>query len=533
MLDLRQASTDAGGKTSIMTSGLHHVTLITRKVQANVDFYLGFLGLRLVKRTGGYEDARQLHLFYGDEHGSPGSLVTFLVWEDGSPGRAGQGQVSEIAFAVAPAAIGFWLERALRFGVAVEGPLQEFGETVLRLRDPDGFVVKLVGSALSGEGWTSAGIPPEHRIHRLRGVTLLTAANEETVHFLATYAGFARQGREGSTERLRSETGDSLDIRDAGGFWPGIPGTGTADHVAVRVSDTAQLSGVERDLSKLNSSPTTLHDRQYFTSLYVREPGGTLIEFATDGPGFTLDEPLETLGTQLFVPPDSQDEADAIQVVLPQFALPGDERVIYRDLPFVHRFHQPEAPDGSVIVLLHGSGGDETDLMPLAHRIAPRASLLGLRGRSTEEGTSRWFRRHSERSFDQDDIRFEAGALAAFMEEAQAAYGLAPERLVFLGYSNGANLLAAAMLLHPGLARRAVLLRPAAVLEEQPLSALPGSSVLMLAGAEDPYRDLAAPLETALRRAGADVETHVIPAGHELSEKDHELTADWLARHSH
>lgn len=513
-----------------MTSGLHHVTLITRKVQANVDFYLGFLGLRLVKRTGGYEDARQLHLFYGDEHGSPGSLVTFLVWEDGSPGRAGHGQVSEIAFAVAPAAIGFWLERALRFGIPTEGPLQEFGETVLRLRDPDGFVVKLVGSTLTGEGWASASIPPEHRIHRLRGVTLLSATTEETVHFLTAHAGFARQAREGSAERLLADTGDSLDIRDAGGFWPGVPGTGTADHVAVRVPNTARLSGIERDLSKLNSSPTTLHDRQYFTSLYVREPGGTLIEFATDGPGFTLDEPVETLGTRLFVPPAAQDESDAIRIVLPQFALPGEERVIYRELPFVHRFHQPAAPDGSVMVLLHGSGGNETDLMPLAHRIAPHATLLGLRGRSTEEGTSRWFRRRSERSFDQDDIRFEAGALAAFMAEAQTAYGLAPERIVFLGYSNGANLLAAAMQLHPGLAQRAVLLRPAAVLEAPPAAALSGASVLMLTGNDDPYRDLAIPLETALRAAGAMVEAHAIAAGHALTPLDGDLAADWLAR---
>lgn len=514
-----------------MTSGLHHVTLITRKVQANVDFYLGFLGLRLVKRTGGYEDARQLHLFYGDQHGSPGSLVTFLVWEDGSPGRAGHGRVSEIAFAIGPASIGFWLERALRFGVATEGPVQEFGETVLRLRDPDGFVVKLVGSALPGEGWTSAGIPPEHRVHRLRGVTILTAAAEETAHFLTAHAGFIRQAREGTTERLRSEAGDSLDIRDAGGFWPGIPGTGTADHVAVRVPDADRLSSVERDLSRLNSSPTTLHDRQYFMSLYVREPGGTLIEFATDGPGFTVDEPMETLGTQLFVPPAVQDEADDIRVELPQFAMPGEEPVIYRDLPFVHRFHQPAAPDGSVIVLLHGSGGNESDLMPLAHRIAPRAALLGLRGRSTEEGTARWFRRHSERSFDQDDIRFEAGALAAFVAEARAAYDLAPRRMIFLGYSNGANLLAAAMLLHPEMAQRAVLLRPAAVLAPLPAAALPGASLLMLTGSEDPYRDLAAPLEAALRQSGAEVERQDVPAGHALTEQDRELAANWLARH--
>lgn len=515
-----------------MTSGLHHVTLITRKVQANVDFYVGFLGLRLVKRTGGYEDARQLHLFYGDERGSPGSLVTFLVWEDGSPGRAGHGQVSEIAFAVAPTAIGFWLERALRFGVSAEGPLQEFGETVLRLRDPDGFVVKLVGSALSGEGWMSAAIPPEHRIHRLRGVTILTAAAEETTHFLIAHAGFVSQARAGGVERLHSDAGDSLDIRDAGGFWPGIPGTGTADHVAVRVPDAARLSGIEHELSTLNSSPTTLHDRQYFVSLYVREPGGTLIEFATDGPGFTIDESVETLGTRLFVPPNAEAEGDNIRTVLPQFGLPGEERVVYRDLPFVHRFHQPAEPDGSVIVLLHGSGGNETDLMPFASRIAPHATLLGLRGRSTEEGTSRWFRRHSERSFDQEDIRFEAGALVAFMEEVRTAYGFAPERTIFLGYSNGANLLAAAMLLHPALARRAVLLRPAAVLEAAPATTLPGVALLMLTGSEDPYRDLALPLEAALRQAGADIEVHIIPAGHALAVQDRDLAADWLGRHS-
>ena len=106
-----------------MTSGIHHITLITGKVQANVDFYAGFLGLRLVKRTGGYEDPGQLHLFYGDRTGTPGSLITFLVWEDGSSGRAGHGQVSEVAFAIDPGSLGFWLERTLRFHVPASGPV--------------------------------------------------------------------------------------------------------------------------------------------------------------------------------------------------------------------------------------------------------------------------------------------------------------------------------------------------------------------------------------------------------------------------
>ena len=118
------------------STGIHHVTLITRSVQANVDFYVGFLGLRLVKRTGGFEDAQQLHLFYGDRLGSPGSLVTFLVWEDGASGRVGNGQVSEIAFAVPPTSIGDWMTRALRLGVPVAGPSREFGNPCCGSRTP-------------------------------------------------------------------------------------------------------------------------------------------------------------------------------------------------------------------------------------------------------------------------------------------------------------------------------------------------------------------------------------------------------------
>ncbi len=512
-----------------MTSGIHHLTLITRKVQANVDFYAGFLGLRLVKRTGGYEDALQLHLFYGDAAGSPGSLVTFLVWEDGSPGRVGHGQVSEIGFAVAPDSIGFWLTRALRFGLRPEGPITEFGEPVLRLRDPDGIVVKLVGRDLpAAVPWAAHDIPAEHAIRRLRGATLLSEAPEQTAAFFARHFGFAPQAEAGAVRRLTSQAGDVVDIRDAAGFWPGIPGTGTADHIAVRAPDTQAVAAVEAALKTLNSSPTTLHDRNYFTSLYVREPAGILTELATDGPGFTRDEPADALGTHLFVPPMEVARADDIKIMLPQFSLPGDERVAYRELPFIHRFHTPGNADGGTIVLLHGTGGNEADLMPLAARIAPRARLLGVRGRSTEEGTQRWFRRLSPTRFDQADIRFEAEAFAAFVDGATATYDLDPARTLFLGYSNGANLLAATLLLHPGHIRRAALLRAAAVLEAPPAADLAGLSVLMISGARDPYRAMATALEQALSAGGARLEARAIEAGHELSPDDAAITRAWL-----
>ncbi|MDV3251757.1 VOC family protein [Devosia sp. BK] len=510
-----------------MTSGIHHVTLITGDVQANVDFYVGFLGLRLVKRTGGYEDARQLHLFYGDYAASPGSLITFLVWQGGSSGQAGAGQVSELALAIAPGSIGYWLERALTHQVKVDGTSQEFGETVLRLRDPDGVIVKLVSANLPALTMPDSGIPAEHAIRRIRGVTLLSEVQEETTAFLTRHFGFRSGPVEGPIQRLVSDMGDVLDIRDAAGFWPGAPGTGTADHVALRASDAAAVEATATELQKLNSSLTNLHDRQYFTSLYVREPGNVLIEMASDGPGFTLDETLDKLGQTLFMPPDTPDP-EAMKVMLPQFGLPGEERTVYRDLIYKHRFFTPDDADGTTIALLHGTGGDETDLMPLAARAAPQATLLGLRGRSTESGVQRWFRSFGPSIFDQKDIRFESGALEAFFQEIRTAYRLAPEKTVALGYSNGANLLGAALLLHPGFVRRAVLVRPVMVLDAVPETDLTGTSVLILLGETDAFRPQGERLADALRTNGASVEVRLIAAGHDLSNEDAPAIGDWL-----
>lgn len=201
-----------------------------------------------------------------------------------------------------------------------------------------------------------------------------------------------------------------------------------------------------------------------------------------------------------------------------------------RTQPFIHRFHTPDDPDGSVIVLLHGTGGDESDLMPLAHRIAPRATLLGLRGRSTEEGINRWFRRIDAVTYDQSDIRAEAAALAAFVEDAAQRHRFDPVRTSFLGYSNGANILGAVMLLHPGLVRRAILLRGIQVLENAPAPDLTGTDVLLLSGARDPFAPMAPALVAALQGAGASVDARTLPGGHDLGAADLEATKVWLGQ---
>ncbi|MDS7596623.1 VOC family protein [Agrobacterium tumefaciens] len=515
-----------------MTSalGIHHITMITRKVQANVDFYAGFLGLRLVKRTAGFEDAMQLHLIYGDAIASPGSLMTFLVWEDGGQGRVGFGQTLEVSMAIDPASIGFWLTRALKFGIRTEGPAEEFGQPVIRLKDPDGIILKLVGTTAfdNANVHETKDISRQDGIRRIYGATMLSEVPEETTAFLTKHFGYRGEEQMGAIRRLVSASGDIIDVRDATGFWSSAPGTGTVDHIAFRAKDMDDLNEVLTGLKSLNSSTTNVHDRKYFHSLYVREPGGVLIEMATDGPGMNVDEPMERLGEKLFIPPlFMKDEAD-VRVALPQFSMPEEERVIYRELPFVHRFYTPENPDGSTIVLLHGSGGSETSLMPLAHRAAPGATLLGVRGRSTEEGIARWFRRFPDLSFDQRDIVSEADAFAAFMEGAIQSYGLDPARVRYIGHSNGANFYSAFATLHPQLAGDALLYRPIPVLDAWPDADLSGKNLLIVAGERDKYREKSTDLQRQLAATGAKANLEQVEDGHDLGFADIEAARRWL-----
>ncbi len=501
-----------------MTSGIHHFTGITANVQANVDFYVGFIGLKLVKRTGGFADAEQLHLIYGDGLGSPGSLLTFLVWEAAGRGGTGIGQVSEVALAVPPASLGDWLTKALAANISIEGPSREFGESVLRLKDPDGLIVKLVGVDMATPA-PIAGSPA-----RLRGVTLLTDMATETGSFLARF-GYSEGEHSGPTRRMVSDT-DIVDVREVSGFVRSVPGAGVPDHVAFRAPDADAIRSMRLLLKE--HGPTEVHDRKYFLSLYVRDPAGILLEYATDEPGVTVDEAPDDLGRTLFLPPHEADRAEDLKAMLPQFALPGEERFPVRDLPFIHRFNRPEDPDGTTLVLLHGTGGNEADLMPIARRVAPRSTLLGVRGRATEEGTNRWFRRFDGTTFDQADIHSEAEAFSAFVEGAVTGYGLDADRLVFLGYSNGANILAAVIQLHPGLVRRAVLLRGIQALKNPPVADLSETSILVLNGRDDPHVHAAPELASPLIARGARVDFQQILAAHELAAADVAEISRWL-----
>jgi glyoxalase family protein len=307
--------------------GIHHITAIAGDPQRNLDFYAGTLGLRLVKLTVNFDDPNSYHLYYGDEIGRPGSLLTFFAWPQGQRGRQGTGQASIISFAIPPASLGFWLERLLAEGVKYEGPTRRFDEQVLALSDPDGLLLELVATAraLGTEPWAGGPVPPEHAIRGLHGVTLWEDGETGSADFLLRTMGFQSGVEEGGLLRLQS--GDSgvgtvVNLRRAPGFWREAIGVGTVHHVAFRAAtDQAQLDK-RAEIEALGRDITPVIDRQYFHSVYFREPGGILFEIATDAPGFLIDESRAELGTHLKLPPMYESSREEIERVLPPLRLP-------------------------------------------------------------------------------------------------------------------------------------------------------------------------------------------------------------------
>jgi glyoxalase family protein len=308
--------------------GIHHVTAITSDAQRNLDFYSGLLGLRLVKLTVNFDDPGSYHFYYGDALGTPGSILTFFAWPGAPRGRQGTGQTGATAFAIPRESLGYWLERLVRSNVAHEGPETRFGDKVVTFKDFDGLPLELVASAEARERplWQAGPVPAEHAVRGFHGVTLWEDGTERTTRLLTATMGFREVAREGSVTRYAAgEGGPStyVDLRDAAGFWRGMVAAGTVHHVAYRTpTDAEQLAWLEQ-LTREGLRVTPVQDRQYFHSIYFREPGGVLFEIATDQPGFATDETPERLGTGLKLPPWLEPQRAEIEQILPPVQLPA------------------------------------------------------------------------------------------------------------------------------------------------------------------------------------------------------------------
>jgi glyoxalase family protein len=306
---------------------IHHVTAIAGEPQRNLDFYAGILGLRLVKLTVNFDDPGTYHLYFGDETGRPGSILTFFPWPDGRRGRQGTGQVGAVALAIPPASLGWWIERLLQHGIRYEGPARRFDEQVLAFSDPDGLLLELVATPRVArvDPWRDGPVPAEHAVRGIHGAIIWEDGDRGTAELLTRFMGLRQVCEEGNRLRLESApegAGTVVDLRRVPGFWSGADGVGTVHHVAFRVpTDEAQLER-RAELEAAGLGVTPVVDRQYFRSVYFREPGGVLFEIATDPPGFTLDETPAELGTHLKLPARYEPIRERIEQSLPPVRLP-------------------------------------------------------------------------------------------------------------------------------------------------------------------------------------------------------------------
>ena len=289
-----------------LINGLHHVTTIAGDAQRNVDFYTGVLGLRLVKKTINFDAPDVYHLYYGDGTGSPGTIMTFFPYGRLPRGRKGTGQLTYTAFTIPTAALSFWINRLAEQHIAIAGPYRRFNESYIRFEDYDGMGVELVTDDNDlRPGWPTGPIPAEYAIRGFHTVTLNEAKIDRTVELLTGAMNHELVAEENGRFRLRAGNagaGSYVDVQHSPNELRGAQGAGSVHHVAFATnSDDTQLA-IRQKLIEAGYMPTEVLDRNYFHSIYFREPGGILFEVATNPPGFAVDEPVETLGTTLKLP---------------------------------------------------------------------------------------------------------------------------------------------------------------------------------------------------------------------------------------
>ncbi|WP_121612683.1 ring-cleaving dioxygenase [Mesobacillus foraminis] len=285
------------------TSGIHHITAIVGHPQENVDFYAGVLGLRLVKKTVNFDDPGTYHLYFGNEGGKPGTIITFFPWAGARQGRIGDGQVGVTSYVVPKGAFPFWEKRLEKFQVPFT-KMERFGEQYLEFDDPHGLHLEIVERE-EGEAntWTFGDITPEVAIKGFGGATLLSTQPTKTAELLENVMGLEQIGTEGDFTRFRSsaDIGNIIDLKLTS-IGRGEMGVGTVHHIAWRAEDDQDQLEWQRYIGKNGYGVTPVRDRNYFNAIYFREHGEILFEIATDPPGFAHDETHETMGEKLMLP---------------------------------------------------------------------------------------------------------------------------------------------------------------------------------------------------------------------------------------
>jgi len=304
--------------------GLHHITAIADNAKRNLDFYTQVLGVRLVKKTVNFDDPGTYHFYFGNEEGTPGTILTFFPWEGIGNGTNGSGLATHIGYSVPKGSLEFWKNRFQQFNVNFEEG-EIFGEKLISFKDPDGLQIQFIESATpdNRKVWTTDDIKDENALKGFHNITLTLKKADPTIKVLTDIFGYDLQKKEGERYRFATDaidTANLVDIIENDKIATGRNAAGTNHHVAFRVKDDNVLMEFREKVMSAGLSITPKIDRDYFYSLYFREPGGILFEIATDNPGFTVDEPLKELGQNLKLPKQYEAMRSQIEEALPKLS---------------------------------------------------------------------------------------------------------------------------------------------------------------------------------------------------------------------
>jgi len=299
------------------TMGIHHITAIVDHPQENVDFYAGVLGLRLVKQTVNFDDPETYHLYFGNEGGKPGTIITFFPWPGAQQGMIGGGQVGVTSYVVPKGALEFWEKRLEKFNVSYT-KMERFGEQYLEFDDPHGLHLEIVEREEGGANtWTFGGVTPDVAVKGFGGATLLSTQPNKTAELLESVMGLEFAGKEGDFARYRStaDIGNVIDLKLTS-MGRGEMGVGTVHHIAWRAIDDQDQLDWKKHVKANGYGVTPVKDRNYFNAIYFREHGEILFEIATDLPGFAHDESVETMGEKLMLPEQYEQQRSQIERML-------------------------------------------------------------------------------------------------------------------------------------------------------------------------------------------------------------------------
>lgn len=314
----------------VPTTGIHHITAITGDPQKCLDFYEGFLGQRLVKQTVNFDDPRSYHFYFGDEPGTPGTLITFFYFGPVQKGARGTGEVSAIQYGILKDAKEYWLNRAYQFGIEAVVMINAFGQEMVQFHDSDGIEIQLVliPAKTDVTVWHSGDITESCALQGFYGATL-TVLNTADMQPVLEGLGYEKKAEAGLVTRYCAKGlhGTYLDIHEAPDLLPARQGTGSVHHIALRAADDAAELEMRAHVAGIGLSPTPVIDRQYFHSVYFMTPGQILFEIATDQPGFAVDEHPDRLGETLVLPPQYEPYRDQIVKQLVPITVPRHKRL--------------------------------------------------------------------------------------------------------------------------------------------------------------------------------------------------------------